>query len=194
MTLGKVAPSPRNPHADNGLNSWHLKPGAGMNIDMSDRRAVERRLWDEIERHQVGMLGIVGAAAHHLQPMTAFVEQEHEQIWFFTRADTDLVRQIGDGHAGLFVFQQKEIQACIHGGLTARHDPARIAKYWNAVVAAWYPQGRDDPGLIMLRLECMDAEVWISQAAPIKFAWEIAKANATKHAPDLGGKANLHFH
>lgn len=94
----------------------------------------------------------------------------------------------------MFVFQQREMQACIFGELTRHHDPARIAKYWNAVVAAWYPQGKDDPRLTMLQFECMDAEVWISQAGPMKFAWEIAKANATKHEPHIGGKANLHFH
>ncbi len=167
-----------------------------MNIDMNDRIAVERRLWDEIERHQVGMLGVVGVGvgAHHTQPMTAFVEPEREQIWFFTRADTELARRVGEGHGAMFVFQQKEMQACIFGELTLQHDPARIARYWNAVVAAWYPQGTGDPRLTMMRLECMDAEVWISQAGPMKFAWEIAKANATKHQPDLGGKANLHFH
>ena len=36
-----------------------------MTIDMTDRSAVERRLWDEIERHQIGMLGVVG---HRLDP------------------------------------------------------------------------------------------------------------------------------
>ena len=52
-----------------------------MSIDMTDRTAVERRLWDEIERHQIGMLGVVGAQSH-MQPMTAFVEPDREQIWF----------------------------------------------------------------------------------------------------------------
>jgi general stress protein 26 len=163
-----------------------------MTTDMSDRTAVERRLWDEIERHQIGMLGVVGSSTP--QPMTAFVEQEREEIWFFTRSDTDLARQAGEGRAAMFVFQQKEVQACISGELSVQHDPARIAKYWNAVVAAWYPQGKDDPRLTMMRLECMDAEVWISQVGPVRFAWEIAKANATKHEPHVGGKANLHFH
>ena len=163
-----------------------------MSIDMNDRAAVEHRLWDDVERHQVGMLGLVGNADH--QPMTAFVEREHEQIWFFTRADTDLARQIGEGREGMFVFQHKELQACILGELTLRHDEARIGKYWNAVVAAWYPQGKDDPRLTMLCLDCRDANVWLSQAGPVKFAWEIAVANATKHEPHLGGRANLHFH
>ena len=165
-----------------------------MSIDINDRAAVERLLWDEIERHQVGMLGVMGASAHHAQPMTAFVEAEDGRLWFFTRADTELARQIGEGHPAMFVFQAKDLQACITGDLTLRHDEARIAKYWNAIVAAWHPYGKDDPRLTMMCLDCRDAEVWVSQAGPMKFAWEIAVANARKHEPHLGGRANLHFH
>ena len=86
-----------------------------MNLDMNDRTAVERRLWDEIERHQVGMLGIVGADVHHTQPMTAFVEGH--DLWFFTRADTDLARRVGEGHEAIFVFQAKDLYACLSGEL-----------------------------------------------------------------------------
>jgi general stress protein 26 len=67
-------------------------------------------------------------------------------------------------------------------------------RYWNAVVAAWYPDGKDDPQLTMLRLDCADAEVWISDDGPVKFAWEIAKANATHQPPDAVGRAHLDFH
>jgi general stress protein 26 len=165
-----------------------------MSIDMNDRAAVERKLWDEIEKHDTGMLGIVGAAEHHTQPMTAFPEPERGQIWFFTRTDTDLAREIGEGKTAMFVYQQKDIQACIAGQLTLQHDPARVDKYWNAVVAAWYPDGKSDPKLTLLCLDCDDAQVWISQAGPAKFAWEIAKANTTKQVPDIGGRAHLDFH
>jgi len=165
-----------------------------MHTDINDRVAVERRLWEEIEKHQTGMLGVTGGAPHHTQPMTAFVEPERKQIWFFTRTDTDLAREIAEGRTAMFVFQQKDIQACIAGELTLQHDPARIEKYWNAVVAAWYPAGKDDPRLTLLCLDCDDAQVWISQSGPARFAWEIAKANATKHEPQVGGRANLDFH
>ncbi len=163
-----------------------------MNLDMNDRTAVERRLWDEIERHQVGMLGIVGADVHHTQPMTAFVEGH--DLWFFTRADTDLARRIGEGHEAIFVFQAKDLYACLSGELTLSHDEDRIARYWNAVAAAWHPQGKDDPLLTMMRLACREAELWITDGGPMRFAWEIAMANARKHEPHLGGKANLRFH
>ncbi|WP_332770129.1 pyridoxamine 5'-phosphate oxidase family protein [Phenylobacterium sp.] len=165
-----------------------------MSIDMNDRVAIERRLWEEIERHQVGMLGVVGRLAHHTQPMTAFVERETEEIWFFTRSDSDLAQHVGAGHKAMFVFQQRDVQACICGQLTVQHDQARIDKYWNAVVAAWYPQGKSDPKLTLLKMACEDADVWISRGGPVKFVWEIALANATRHEPHLGGRANLHFH
>lgn len=165
-----------------------------MTIDMNDQAAVERQLWDEIEKHQTGMLGITGSPAHHTQPMTAFVEPDLRQIWFFTRTDTDLAREVGDGRPAMFVYQQKDLQACIAGDLTLQNDPARVEKYWNAVVAAWYPEGKDDPHLTLLCLTCDDAQVWVSQAGPARFMWEIAKANATKQTPDLGGRASLDFH
>lgn len=165
-----------------------------MSTDLTNRADVERRLWDEIEKHNTGMLGITGSGHHHTQPMTAFVERKSNQIWFFTRTDTDLAREIGEGKTAMFVHQLKDLHACIAGQLTLQLDPERIDKYWNAVVAAWYPDGKDDPHLTMLCLDCDDAQVWISEGGPVKFAWEIAKANATHTTPDVGGTANLNFH
>jgi len=165
-----------------------------MSTDINNRAEVERRLWDEISKHQTGMLGVVGGPAHHTQPMTAFAEPETGEIWFFTRDDTDLAQEIGGGAQAMFVFQQKDIQACLSGRVSLSQDRTRMNKYWNAVVAAWYPEGKDDPRLTLIRMQLDDAQVWITDAGPARFAWEIAKANSSKQTPDLGGRANLDFH
>lgn len=159
-----------------------------------DRATVERRLWSEIEHDRTGMLGLTAGAPRHFQPMTAFVEADAGDIWFFTRKDTELASALdGDGEA-MFVFQSKDLQACIGGRLSLAHDRVRMDKYWNAVVAAWYPDGKDDPMLTMLRFRATDAEVWLSEAGPLRFAWEIAKANASKTTPDVGDHQSLNFH
>lgn len=165
-----------------------------MSTHPLDRAAVERRLWNDLQRHQIGMLGVVGEGPRHFQPMTAFAEADGDEIWFFSRNDTDLVRRIAEGCPAVFVTQSKDLYACIGGDLTIRHDEGRMAKYWNAVVAAWYPLGRDDPHLTMLRLCAVDAEVWLTDAGPMRFAWEIARANATRQRPDMGEHAHLRFH
>lgn len=165
-----------------------------MATDPNDREAVERRLWKEIEDEQIGMLGLVGGEPHHFQPMTAFAEKDTGQIWFFTYKDTDLAEQVAQGGQAMFVFQADKLWACIGGQLTLSHDAERMDRFWNPVVAAWYPEGKDDPRLTLLRLDAADAQVWISEAGPAKFAWEIAKANVQHRQPDLGGRADLNLH
>jgi len=163
-----------------------------MSTDPNNITDVKKRLWKAIdERHGTGMLGLMDST-QHFQPMTAFVEEKAGQIWFFTRKDTDLVQATAGGLA-MFTIQTNDLQACLGGRLTEAFDRARMDKYWNSVVAAWYPDGKDDPNLTMLRLDLEDAEVWIS-ANPVKFAWEVAKANATRSTPDVGDKAHIDFH
>ena len=160
--------------------------------DKIESKEAEARLWKEIDDRHMGMLGVVGGKPHHFQPMTPFTEPDSRTIWFMTRDDTDLVHQATDGKA-MFIVQAKDFQACIGGTLTVTHDRARIDKFWNAVVAAWYPDGKDDPHLTMLRFDCDDAQLWLSEAGPVRFAFEIAKANITGKQPDVGDRAHLNL-
>jgi general stress protein 26 len=166
---------------------------------MSDRNhdpaAVQTRLWDEIEKHNIGMLGVVGGEPRHFQPMTAFLERATNRFWFYTYKDAHLTESVADsGAEAMFVYQLRDIQASIAGRLSLDHDRDRIDRYWNAVVAAWYPQGKDDPLLTMLRLDAADAEVWVSKAGPTRFAWKVAKANATGTTPHVGDRTHLNLH
>jgi general stress protein 26 len=165
-----------------------------MSLELKNPADVEHLLWDEVERRQVGMLMLVGGPPRHAQPMTAFVERDARQLWFFADLRTELARNIGVGQAAMFVWQQRDMQACIGGRLSVQHDRSRMDQYWNAVVAAWHPNGRRDPGLTLLAMDCEDALVWISTAGPMKAVWEIAKANAMRREPDVGARAHLTFH
>jgi general stress protein 26 len=155
--------------------------------------AAEHRLWKEVEQTRFGMLGLADAR-QHFQPMTAFAERDEGAIWFFTRNDTDLATAVGQGEdQAMFVVQSKDqdFQGCIGGALTEIRDQARIDRYWNPMVAAWYPDGKDDPSLTLLRFDVRDAEVWISKGGAVRLAWEIAKANISGTTPDVGTQRHL---
>jgi general stress protein 26 len=139
--------------------------------------ATQTRLWEAIEARRVGMLGLTKSGLH-AQPMIAFVERPRKRLWFIARNDTDLVRSVGDGGSGDFIFQDGELMASISGSLNVVEDRRRIARYWNAAVSAWLPEGLHDPRLVLLRMDCVDAEVWISGLGLTKFAWEIAWTGA----------------
>jgi general stress protein 26 len=167
-----------------------------MSTHQKSAAELEVRLWKEVEQVNFGMLGLVGDAPHqHFQPMTAFCEPENGQIWFYARNDSDLAHAIGSGTEAMFIVQAKDqaFQACIGGRLEVQPDRERINRYWGPVVAAWYPGGRDDPNITLLRLAARDAQVWLSESGPLKFAWEIAKANLSQATPDLGETATLNL-
>ena len=112
-----------------------------------DRKAAEDRLFEAIEDTRVGMLGVAGGEPRHMQPMTAYVEREANELWFFTYRDTDLVRDVNasGGHYAMFcvISKDREIYACLGGELEEHFDRARMERYWNPVVAAWYPEGKE---------------------------------------------------
>lgn len=150
---------------------------------------LEQRLWKEIEKARYGMLGLVGRVpAKHFQPMTAFCEPDNGQIWFFSRTDTDLAQQVERGAEAMFVVQAKDqgFQACVGGRLSQHFDAKRMTDYWSPVVAAWYPEGQRDPRLTLLRLDCTDAQVWLSETNPLAFGFQIVRANMTGREPDVG--------
>ncbi len=161
-----------------------------------DRKDIETRLWKTLDDERIGMLGLSGEDGGHFQPMTGFCDKESGAIWFFTRRDTELVSRLVQGGKAMFnlVSKDRDLWACIAGTITEQHDAARIDKFWGPVVSAWFPDGKDDPELTLLRLDPDDAEIWISAKGPIRFAFEIAKANLTDNEPDLGQHERLNLH
>ena len=64
-----------------------------------------------------------------------------------------------------FASKDHYLFACISGALVEETDPAVIDRYWSNEVAAWYPEGRNDPSLLMLRFELGTAEVWLADTS-----------------------------
>lgn len=166
-----------------------------MTDTSADADHAKDRLFKTIDHERYGMLGVSGGEPRHMQPMTAFHDEGESTLWFFTKHDTDLVKDVGAGRTAMFCVMAKdrELQACIAGQLSASHDRERIEKYWGPMVSAWFPEGKDDPSLCVLRFDMSDAQIWLSDQNPVKFYWEMVRANVTDTPPDVGDRANVSF-
>lgn len=154
----------------------------------------EEAFWKHLKSSQTGMLGL-DRPGYHSQPMTAFGEPETGTLWIFTRNDTDLAGDVATAQDAMFTYVSKdqEVYACFHGQLSIDNDRARIEEYWNPIVAAWYPEGKDDPHLTLLRFDAGDGRIWIADKGAIGFFYQIAKANLTRTTPDAGGVADVNL-
>lgn len=105
------------------------------------------------------MMKLDGASGH-AEPMTAHLDQDaHHAFWFFTTRNN----RIGAGGPamGQVVTKGHEVFACIGGALVEETDAAVRDKHWSNVVESWFPNGKSDPDVVMLRFEISGAEVWV---------------------------------
>lgn len=136
---------------------------------MTDETELKTKLWKSLKSDMTVMLGLAGVDEGHSQPMTVQLGDDDDSpggpIWFFTSKDTDLVRAMGDRHRSLAHFASKghDLFASLHGELVLDNDRATIDRLWNRFVAAWFPGGKDDPKLQLLRFEPEQAQIWLNE-------------------------------
>ncbi len=128
---------------------------------MSNPHELETEFWAALQSDRTMMLGLTGVDEGHTRPMTAQIEGEKGPIWFFTSTDSEIVQNLGASSRAIASFASKghDLFACVHGKLSISKDRAVVDRLWNAFVAAWY-EGKDDPKLVLLRLDAEQAEIW----------------------------------
>jgi general stress protein 26 len=136
---------------------------------MDKEAELAARFWKKLKSDRTVMLGLAGIEDGHSQPMTAQVEDEDDgngPVWFFSAKDTDFVKQLGEGRRAVAHFAAKdhELFASLDGALVPFNDRATIDRLWNPFVAAWYPGGKDDPKLQLLRMNPDRVQVWLNDS------------------------------
>jgi general stress protein 26 len=127
---------------------------------------LEAVFWKHLRSDMTMMLGLDGIEDGHTRPMTAQVEGDHGPIWFFCSRDTGIVQALGEqGGRAIATFASKghDLFATVHGALSIDRDRAVIDRLWNRFVAAWFEGGKDDPNLVLLRLDAERAEIWLDE-------------------------------
>ncbi|UJQ95247.1 pyridoxamine 5'-phosphate oxidase family protein [Mariluticola halotolerans] len=153
-----------------------------------------KQFWDKLEDIRTVMLGSP-ASDQHMQPMTANGAREENAVWFYSKKDTDLAKAAQSGGEVHMCLTDRDhgYYACVMGHLVLEHSELHIKRYWNPVASAWYPDGKADPDLTMLKLIPRTAAIWAGSGNPVKFGWEVARANISGSEPDVGHHTTVTF-
>jgi general stress protein 26 len=92
-------------------------------------------------------------------PMTAQLDKDaRHAIWFFTGKDNRFAAM--GAATATFAAKGHDTFARFAGKLVEETSRERLDKQWSNFVEAWFPGGKDDPNLLMLRMELGDATIW----------------------------------
>lgn len=132
---------------------------------MTTAQDLESKFWKALKSDRTVMLGLDGVEHGHTRPMTAQFEDDRSPIWFFGGRDSSFVKALTPGHRVVAAFSSKghDLFASISGTLREDMDRAVIDRLWNPFVAAWYEGGKDDPNMVLLRLDASEAQVWLNE-------------------------------
>ncbi len=129
----------------------------------------------------------------HSRPMTIQELAADGKLWFFTNLDSEKV--IEAQHKPwvnlAYTNEGSSLYVSVSGRAQLVKDREKIKELWNPMVAAYFPNGVDDPQLALLSVDVDDAEVWESpSAAPVRL-FNMVKAIVTGKVDDQGHHEHL---
>lgn len=135
-----------------------------------------------VERAQICMLTTMTAEGRHVSRPMALQDVEFDgDLWFFAYEDSAKVGQLRT-HPEVnvsFSNDKRSEWTSISGRAETVHDRAKVDELWSAPLKTWFPDGKDTPGLTLIRVEADTAEYWESSSSKVVRLIGAARAAVT---------------
>jgi general stress protein 26 len=119
-----------------------------------------KKIVDLVEGIDIAMLTTQAHDGRLLgRPMAALEVDADGSFWFFTSERSAKVHQLDRVNLA-FTDEDDATYVSISGQAAIVNDRARIDELWTAAAKPWFPQGKDDPDLVLLRVDTDIAEYW----------------------------------
>jgi general stress protein 26 len=154
-------------------------------------------LYDLLKDFDTAMLVTRAAAGNlHARPMAVAELRADADAYFVTSIDSPKVAEIDADADVLLTFQSERQYAAVYGRLNIVQDRALIERLWKEAWKVWFPRGKSDPSIALLRFDAERGEFWDNAGTRgIEYAFEAAKAyvrgDRPKVDPDQHGRVRL---
>ena len=115
------------------------------------------------------------------RPMGINTVEEDGTMWFFTKKTSGKVDQIeSDTSVSIAIANDSEgIYLMINGKANLSQDRAKMKELWNPFVKLWFPDGLEDPDLMLIRVTPTEADYWDSSSNMMVKMYHAVKAIVT---------------
>lgn len=148
-----------------------------------------RKLRKLIKNTRIAMFATVASDGRlRSRPMANLKGGFDGDLWFVSRSNAPKTEEIRDNqHVNVaYVDTDDERFVSISGLASLVRDPAKVQELWSRRLRAWFPEGKNDPELALIRVRIDRAEVWDSRTATMVHLEGLGAVLAKKRA----GRAN----
>jgi general stress protein 26 len=115
-------------------------------------------------------------------------------LWFVTERHSGKIEEIArDSHVNVAMQSSRKFVS-ISGTAVPVDDARKVAELWNEAWRVWFPGGKDDPTLILIKVHAEAGEYWDnSGVGGIKYLIEAGKAYLSGEKPrEVEGDPKVH--
>jgi general stress protein 26 len=163
---------------------------------MEDKRQESiRKLNDLIEDIDFAMLTTIDEGVLRSRPMQTQDFEFNGDLWFFTSSKTHKTEEIERDNRVNVAYASPATNTYVSVSGTAEivRDKAKIDEYWNDILKAWFPEGKDSPDLVLLKVSVEQAEYWDAPSSTIVQIAGFVKALATGERADGGENRKINL-
>lgn len=127
------------------------------------------------------------------RPMSSQDADEEGNIWFFSNKTSDKNIEIEkDNRVQLFYVNNSGYEyLSVYGRAEISTDKQKIDEYWSSMVKAWFPEGKDDPNLTLIKVTPEDAYYWDTKNNKLVSLIKIMASVVTGKTSDDGVEGQL---
>jgi general stress protein 26 len=141
-----------------------------------------KMLKDKIKNIKVAMFTSVEPdGTLHTRPMHTQEMKDDGLLWFFTGKNSSKISEIkNDTHVSLgYADPGSNTYVAVCGRASLVTDRAKIEELWHEMLKAWFPEGKDDPNIALVKVSIDNAEYWDSPSSKMVQLVGMAKAMVT---------------
>lgn len=153
------------------------------------------RLGELVEDIEVAMMTTRAADGSLVsRPLQTLELDENGELIFFTAAESRKVDELTeDATVNLAYADPGERRyVSVRGRARMDRDDDTIRELWSPAQKIFFPEGKDDPNLMVLRVRVQDASYWEAAGNFVARAFDFARGMLDEAPSDLGEHGHLH--
>lgn len=159
------------------------------------RQESVQKLNELIEDVKIAMLTTIDGGVLRARPMQTQDFEFDGDLWFFTSSKTHKTDEIKkDNRVNVsYAAPDSNTYVSVSGTAEIVKDQEKIDEYWSDIYKAWFPEGKDSPDLVLLKVSVEQAEYWDSPSSTIVQIAGFLKAIATGERADGGENEKINL-
>ena len=154
----------------------------------------QQHLYDLVKHYVTALVITYRADGNaHARPMAVAQLQANLNAYFATNIDAPKVAEIEANPRIVVALQSESEHAVIYGKATIVRDRDLIHKLWSESWRLWFPEGKNDPSICLVRVDAEEGEYWDrSGVEGVKFIFEAGNAIVQGRPPHVDDDPRQH--